>query len=855
MHSRFGSFAALIILLLLASVSVGQEPTPWPTNEFEVRWSSTKNDTIYSFNEWIRKKRLNPAERTRLENWETWITGTLKEIAGFYESRGLRPPHLRLLSDSEAGERYLVNVYPFEPADAPGGEGLGLFTTPNCGSVSNLNEIDPSQTTLNANLNDIPQDLPSSRNREVLQLRKALYESLAHEMFHAIQFTYDKQVGSILWCSKEAGNGRAAVVEGTAVAAGVLAADAKFQGYIKNLFRGDLSLGMYPFGGDFEFLKMKSKETETVQLKKDLEYKTSSFWRYLAERFGGLRSFDVLFSRKLVAQGAPTLKDRYEWLNGNVTKITGTEMYILFPEFQAELGSYVEDSGGPESRYIRAGSRDLWLKWLYNPDPSATLDKGSIAGSGCSEVEINENNFFFGEVVYDLNNQIFKNGATCIRFAWSDYVPPALIEVQAVTKSETLSRQVHLGVSRLQSGNDTDNCYDKIKKAGKKARSYLECAFGKTFYKKDDDSTHYRTWVLGTEEAEKKQSSFFERELAGSGSADLVFTNIAKDPNQTWIIPRFSNADAVKIQFSISSAEFFDGRNYEGPVQTQLRESESMFGTPPGMALLDTVGPMTGDNAGFFQSVSFGNLNQVPKIDRYSIYGIKKPAKALPNGLGASFRTVSVDDPTKSYTIAPLDPKYKFEALGKMNAIVSNEKGENSAICMQKYGLKLILNVTKSDKKQLVFEVNADLCTLLPNGEVKKVDRIDAKFTYAFGRRAYPATAPQDVITPGLELYIDEYLKELSRRGVQFPPTVLMSDGSKPGDGGPDTGDNADSDEPTTENRTTDTGACDCSCETYAKIKSRMQNAKRNRQTANEIRSLLACMQVCAVKWKECRDN
>ena len=215
---------------------------------------------------------------------------------------------------------------------------------------------------------------------------------------------------------------------------------------------------------------------------------------------------------------------------------------------------------------------------------------------------------------------------------------------------------------------------------------------------------------------------------------------------------------------------------------------------------------------------------------------------------------MAASNPAKKYSILPLDEKFKFGVTGKMNAIVSNEKAATSALCNTS-GMDPVMNVTTSAAEQLRFSVKTDLCKMTPNGRIEVVDKIDAEFVYAFGRRAYPATTAQDTITPELELYIDEYLKELVRRGVPLPSTVLMSDGSVPGDedgdGAPDNAPNADPGTSPTE-KSPGAGVCDCSCDQYRRIKKASENARRNPAEARKIMSMMACIKVCATEYSKC---
>lgn len=311
-----------------------------------------------------------------------------------------------------------------------------------------------------------------------------------------------------------------------------------------------------------------------------------------------------------------------------------------------------------------------------------------------------------------------------------------------------------------------------------------------------------------------------------------------------------SEVDKLVLKFSIYRTSMIDGRRYRPVDMIQLRDISNQIPSP--ISAFSNYGA-----AAEFKFIgaafSKGNSISTQNIDRYSFYGIKKPRPVLQSGLGSTFQTVSVADPKKKYSILPLAAdEFQFGYIGPFKGVVSNETNAMSSLCRNS-AVKPIGEITKSDDEQLRFKIDADLCILMPNGQSVKVDSVVAEFIYPFGRRAFPETAPQDVITPGLELYIDEYLKELARRGLIIPSTVLLSDGTHPNNAGPvnNPGDPTN----TPSDKKTNTSVYDCTCKAFARIKKLIEEAKRDPSKRKEMMAALRSLQVCQPKFAKCKKK
>ncbi|NNE99388.1 MAG: hypothetical protein HKN25_10255, partial [Pyrinomonadaceae bacterium] len=755
-------FLAVILVPVSHSVEAKTKAKKWTTTEFDIRfYSPFASDLPLKI---LDDLKLSTAEKLELSALEDDLSKDLTKIAEYFESQGIDEPNLPVIEKAGA-KRYVVFAYDFGGTDTVG-------RALHCGEVDLGSTKLGLRTTLTYNLKNI-------RNWNATGDRVSLYGTLAHELFHSIQRTYDLKAGSLKMCNWKDGDGFQPTVEGTASAAEALVLENKFPGYLKTLgLKAEATketsslflsgVGLFPYS-EREFLAVEIKKGKPDH-GKELHYKTSSFWRYLAERYGGdapVSVFDKLFKIKL---SSPSISQRYKWLNRAVIRISGDPgiansgetLYTVFSEFQAEFASYWDRYGITE---------DKWLEKVY---------------SDCAEVPLSKKTSFYGEAVVSSSTgkikEIVENGARCIKLEWQDATQDDDIKIEAKYGDMNVIDQLHLGVAYLETKGTIDSCYDKIsvaKQDGSKKRKskHLECSFGKVF-PKEGEICKYKPWILGAED-KNEEGDFFGRDLGSTGRAILILTNIDSKPAETMKVKPPEGSE-LKIKFSLGRTKLADGRRYHPLITIQLRESNLMPSIPASVAGKFTPFSKNPFIKTAFEPESGYTLLNSQETDRYSIYGIKKPAAMLQSGLGATFQTISVNDPKKKYSILPISAsEFRFGYTGPFNGIVSNESNALSSVCKYQMG-QPIGQITKSDDEQLRFKISTDLCKLVGT-ELKKVDSISAEFIFPFGRRAFPETIPQDVITPGLELYIDEYLKELARRGLPLPPTVLLSDGSVPG--------------------------------------------------------------------------
>ncbi len=778
---------------------------------------------------------LTEDERLRWSLWDQFIEESLSQIAKYYESEGLIAPKLPVRT-IDGVKKYVVYVYDYhwspkaESHDSVSAEGIYY---PNICRRINALGFDPFPAYLTMSDDDFMKyqlgEVPGETVREI-------YNIAAHELFHAVQFAYDEAYSSILRCEGGERAGGDAVIEGTATAAAVLATLQEYPGYLSEQVFSQTDqtrskdIGVFPYG--IEAVLEANMGTLASP------YLTSSFWRYLTDRFGGLRVFDTLFRTRL---RAATLEARYDWLDRSVKSISaqaaqdyevsaatapddssqaanrgGSPLYTVFPEFAAEFGSYVV------SRY--GGDHYDWLHAVFRP---RTLD------GNCRKVEVTDENNGYAEVLVDFEDPLFANSITCIDLRWRGLPEPSSIEVEAIHKRSEVLDQLHLGIAYLLTNDTADWCYEALMaevEMGRIERHQGDCSYGKVFPGSYSANLFVKRWGFGWQAGRQPRyrggGHFFSRALGSGGRATLTLTNMSPKPFQTDHIPTKADPDEPLIlRFSRHATDSNDGRRFQ-PVDFP-----------------DMTGSLSGPSMGG---------------DRYSGYGVDPDATRLPGGGLASFglREVGQSNTTFSVTLVGDGGPLQFGETGPVHGNVvgkvSGLTAPMSGFCAQGGQRPPIGRVEKSDEEQLRITIDTDLCRR-DGGGVTVVDHVAGEVILPFGRRYFPSTAPVDVITPGLEIYIDEYYKDLAAAGVPVPDSFLGGGPVVPGDdGGPSEAASPPGTKPSGGELTGGQAACECSCEEFEKLQEFGEALDAGDADVADIQVLAQCTNTCMPQYMRC---
>jgi hypothetical protein len=409
--------------------------------------------------------------------WSRLVEGFLGDAARRYAAEGLVAPSMPVVVD-EGVRKYAVYLYDFPPNVDP--RAGGFMNNFGCALQGELQWMSINK----ASFVYTPEGVDFEAGGERLD-EKDLYITLAHELFHAIQGTYDSRYNSIRYCEEgsSAKSGRDVVLEGGAQGAAVYIASRRWPNLLKNR-RDDMTLGKFEYSETFLSVKNGS----------DAAYLTGSFWRFLADRYDGLEYMDHLL-RQPVEPGA-THRQRGDWLDRGLESYDpiGEHLYILYPHAMTEIGSY----GG--SRYSLG--QITWQGSLFQLCEKLELDPQA---EGPAEVLIEE---------------LKPIASRCLELRWKDFAKPRDLKIEAIVMSTGEADQLHLGMSSLSQGGREQFCWEWRERGGGQAGKDT-CLYEKVFVQTGPQEDRVKTWLT-------------EPELfTGSGEATLVLSSIAPTPSQT----------------------------------------------------------------------------------------------------------------------------------------------------------------------------------------------------------------------------------------------------------------------------------------------------------------------------------
>jgi hypothetical protein len=388
----------------------------------------------------------------------------LGEVARYYQNMGFAAPRLDIVDGRNGGQAYVIHLY-----DYP-------------------DKITHAQYEANS----MYMEIDLSRAFEGENVSHLTLETMAHELFHAIQRAYK---------DSEAAYHGDWIIEGQAQAMGMQAA--------WDLWCIDVNNGKsddYRLGGREYFRPLPTNVN-------DATYRTSSFWRYLAEtRAVGrgeracvqssqwieadYRYMTVLFEGPFDPAGGDDAD--LTWLDQGLREATGNGLAYHYGRFTPVLADYVPSrltkppGGTPEQ------AQDKWLNYLFGPCPMVTLTATSISGTATALLR--------------------KNGARC--FKVTAEAPPAAAPARPGSGAAMLRKL------RGQSDSGADSSVDLVVQARSAKRSDLEALW------------------LGMVGGEDAQAAYIGRDRDGymgdwlfsmpaGKSKAFVISNMAEDPTET----------------------------------------------------------------------------------------------------------------------------------------------------------------------------------------------------------------------------------------------------------------------------------------------------------------------------------
>lgn len=824
--------------------------TPWPTTQFKIDFSDFTNResaglaTRPIFSDPDRL--TSPASTANIGSAEEqanralsydvltmFIENSLQEMAITLEQLGFRPPSLPLYDDG-ANVYFKMNIF-----DLPRDEKTCKFAggyyhagTP-CGNTGISKE---ARFAFNSQL-----FIPLTPSWEAM-----LYSVLAHELFHAVQESYVETSNTLSVCTSGTKD-YLAVTEGSADAiAAILTRKWSPDFYLKyqETWRPDAltdkekaertcikieegekrPIDIWQFYGNegkantrwlgwrpytMPFLDVSTINHKIYRL---AVYEASSFWLNLLDRYGA-GFLHHLFQQALAGDDRKALS---EWLDRSLRsykpKLEG--LYSVFPHFVTEFAS---QAGSKIPLEELAGSMKNKTAGQLILDPSKAPRVAASAASTDSEIrkwwiegilgECESVKLIEGEIDEAL---LFINlkrlSAACINISWQDFENSFELQIEAAHDDLRLVDQLHLGLAYEKTENGENHCYTQVRPHY--SEPLWTCTHEKPFTKPGPGNQGYvRDWgEVGTH-------------LKGSGQRIYVLSNVALNAEKT---VQTRESDPLMLRIGIFEAEGTDGREYDPP----------------------STGPMG------IGSVSAGSE---------TLYGIAR--NPLPASTRLNFH-IPVKDSDLAYGVHWMGESpalnYKGPYKGTVSGPYSGKSAISSSFC-SRHANGVVGQVTRFDRDHLWVDIDADLCemTIPPpsDGRFPKVDELKVSLRIPFGWRYSAESSPVDIVTPGMQVYIDRHAKrvplvlsgawnstgapgsEAAGQSTDGPPGP--NSGTAPGQGGSSSGGSL----------------CDCSCEEYKAMKESGESAKAEGDQDTMMKlsgQMMACMSQCQQKYMIC---
>jgi hypothetical protein len=646
-----------------------------------------------------------------------------------------------------------------------------------------------------------------------------VYWFIAHEMFHTLQYsqTVYRQAKDCRWPQW--------LGEGTANAIGLWLMEKHF-GSKHNLPSIDSKLGIAMHGLRVYHVGLATGEGHYKgsvgwHSSESLGYKTSSFWRYLAERYHN-GNMDYLSDWMKIPYSQAGSDDWLAWLDERLQgdAMIDSPLYVVFPDFQANFATWAP------ARYDHI-KEQKWLKKAYR---------------GCETITLTPR-----QPVRGLLLDMEAISSRCLRVKVTAIDPQEVVSVKLMAMSEDSESldNLHIGAATLspivKELNGDFNCY-RDAKAG---RGKLPWCLDKPFIGKVGDTPSSvdgggfaKTWLN-------------KHQVSASGQLEnlYIITHAPLHPHDA----QHANRKTQQVQLRIGLAKDDLKTSEKG----KAKKANSVINGDAKMPI-----PMRGSEelemAGFAGSVDFTKQAHIIGInpqDRVNPYG---------SGIGAiQLIDRAADDIANdeyqgalSFTISPLQP-IPFGARGKYPAKMTwgyelvDMVDLNQMIIMvpseQKIGE---INVKEFSEDLLHLDITGYYCrigNLDKKDRCKKIESIQATVIRPFGW-AYDAQQKfTSIDTPGMAVYrriLGEEVSGAMGFGIGMPamPGMPSATGASGSDG---------------------KGAgCSCTCTEFEKMNKAAERLDQSAQEsasgipdlANNDFGFIACFMQCAAQYEACQE-
>jgi len=710
--------------------------------------------------------------------------GWMNEIGDLYRKGGHEAPYIEPIVKDNGIAKYRVYIFPFTGSQSRSklAHTGGGYQLSDCAGKAQINWV-----SYNADMFSPTAPLP-----------KGNYWTFGHETFHALEYG-DQLMAN---CFK----GGMWIREGLADGASLYLINRKWPNYSGRLDGSNSATGLRHYDWPLNFSTGRRKIGDT-SLEAKTSYLTSSFWRFFADNFGGIKVFPHFLDKPLAKDASN--EDLLKWLDERLKTEPDIKsgLYLAYPHFVSEFASY----GG--SRYTSFAWRSFGKGEAAR---TAWLNEGFTA---CHQMTLTP-----GNSVQEITISVMKVAAICIRVKMEGFSGNVTEKIEVLADRLDHLDQLHLGWAWKIGPDGTENCYEKHKSLKSKWSPCVLKAFSQTG---PSTGRYARTWP--------SEMIDFGESSGKSAERIYILSNVAVKPWKTSAITGY----AFRVAVSDST---FNGKPAEPMEQLAVPRKNQMTPNP-----MMSIG----------KEELYG-LQTSPPVPEPPIKGLglhtytpnrNKGVKAKAGGYGVSINQM------------------EYGKTGPVTGLVAKDKEDPgsqhippSTVFCKDFGARPIGEVIQSDEDFLRISVDADLCRAPNPGsdECKNgcpvVDHLTAQVNIAFGWRQFSQTAPTDIRTPGVQLYIDTMpgsLQEALKHGAN---TAIPNFDSMPGTSG--SGDGSDAGTGTSSSSGGTLDSCGCSCEELADFDSRAEEAKKvgdNDATMALAGQMLGCMDKYQRQYMICR--
>lgn len=653
--------------------------------------------------------------------WQTAANqaeGWMNEIGDLYRGGGHEAPYIQPIVQDNGTAKYRVYMFPFTGSRSRSTLAYagGGYQLSDCAGSSEMNWV-------SYNADFIPPGVA---------LPKRKFGTFAHETFHALQY------GDQLMANCFEGN--LWITEGMADGASMYLINRKWPNYSGRLDGSSSATGLRHYDWPLNFSTGR-RNVGARSLENKTSYLTSSFWRFFAETFGGVKVFPHFLDETLAKNASGD--DLLKWLDQRLRTEPSIQsgLYLAYPHFVTEFASY----GG--SRYTSFASRS------FGTGEAARTAWLNEAFTGCRQVTLTP-----GNPVQELTISVMKVAAICIKVRLEGFEGNVTERIEILSDRLDILDQLHLGWAWIDGPDGLRNCYQERK--SRKTR-WPPCIIKPYSQTGPAPGTYARSWASDTLDFGLS---------TGVAEKIYILSNVAELPWKTREVDRY----AFKIGIGDAS---LNGEPAE-PIEQLPISRKSSVPKPPGAVGKEELYGLETDPPTPLDAVTGLSLN------RYAPNRSQGGKPQTAGGFGVQITDLQYGQTGPVVGIVALqasDPR--------------NRQGPVSSVFCQGAAGRPIGTVEQSDESALRITIDTDVCQAGPGtadqcsqGGCPVVEHVNGEVTVAFGWRQFNSTAATDIRTPGIQRYIDTMPGSL-HEAMRFGADTAVTDTTGSPGNSDDTGD------------------------------------------------------------------